>query len=95
MQKIVIDGSLLSTREALHEYLADELSFPAHYGGNLDALFDCLTEVEHPVEFVMEAPELLVENLGQYAVNLALVLHDAQSANPNIIFDFSFDEADL
>lgn len=33
--------------------LARELAFPAHFGGNLDALFDLLTtEVRGPLEIV-------------------------------------------
>ena len=28
-----------------HEYLAEKLDFPDYYGNNLDALYDCLTEM--------------------------------------------------
>ena len=50
---IVLDASRLRTRSAAHEYLKEQLHFPAYYGKNLDALYDCLTQLdETEVEFV-------------------------------------------
>ena len=45
MKEIIIDGSAIFTSADLLDALADALSFPAHYGKNLDALYDCLTEI--------------------------------------------------
>ena len=39
-----IDLKNITTKEALHDLLAKELSLPEHYGHNLDALHDVLTE---------------------------------------------------
>lgn len=50
---IILDASRLRTRSAAHEYLKEQLQFPAYYGKNLDALYDCLTQLdETEVEFV-------------------------------------------
>ncbi len=50
---IILDASCLRTRSAAHEYLKEQLQFPAYYGKNLDALYDCLTQLdETEVEFV-------------------------------------------
>lgn len=41
------------TRAALLARIARELGFPAHFGGNLDALFDVLTtDLAGPIEIV-------------------------------------------
>jgi ribonuclease inhibitor len=41
------------TRRAAFARLARELAFPAHFGANLDALFDVLTtDLEGPIEIV-------------------------------------------
>ena len=39
-----IDLTGISTKESFHALLAKELPLPDYYGGNLDALYDVLTE---------------------------------------------------
>ena len=46
MTQIILDGNVLSDAAAVHEYLMETLNFPEHYGKNLDALYDCLTDLE-------------------------------------------------
>lgn len=40
-----VDGWLATTRREVLDALGASLGFPAHYGRNLDALADCLSEV--------------------------------------------------
>jgi RNAse (barnase) inhibitor barstar len=47
MKKIILDFSGV-TEKNVHDYLKEKLSFPEHYGKNLDALYDCLTEISSP-----------------------------------------------
>lgn len=35
----------LKSRESMLKAIAATLGFPAHFGGNLDALYDCLTDM--------------------------------------------------
>lgn len=42
---ILLDARRLTVREEVHRYLKEMLSFPEYYGGNLDSLHDCLTEM--------------------------------------------------
>ena len=42
---ILLDARQLETREDAHPYLKKMLSFPEYYGGTLDSLHDCLTEM--------------------------------------------------
>ena len=41
----ILDGSQMTTRESAHEHLAKQLRFPDYYGKNLDALYDCVTNL--------------------------------------------------
>ena len=41
----ILDGSQMTTREAAHAHLAKQLRFPEYYGNNLDALYDCVTDL--------------------------------------------------
>ena len=35
-----------------HDYLKEALDFPDNYGKNLDALYDCLTEISCEIELI-------------------------------------------
>ena len=51
--KVTLDALRLQHKDEAHEYLRSSLNFPDYYGGNLDALHDCLTELDDvAVEFV-------------------------------------------
>ena len=45
MQKIMLDAQYLLEKETAHEYLKEKLALSDYYGKNLDALYDCLTEL--------------------------------------------------
>ena len=44
MKEIIIDCSQVKKAEDLHRLFRESLCFPDHYGNNLDALYDCLTD---------------------------------------------------
>lgn len=45
-----LDGKLIKKNG--HEYLVEVLDLPDYYGKNLDALYDCLCEMECEIELV-------------------------------------------
>ena len=70
-----IDAARLTDKASAHEYLAFSLGFPAHYGKNLDALADCLSELprdraiivinaNNATEYAERVIDVLVEILG-------------------------------
>lgn len=46
MKIIEVDCMAIPDRIAFHQVLANTLSFPVWYGTNLDALHDCLTDIQ-------------------------------------------------
>ena len=83
MKVVILDGSTAPTKEALHQHLARELHFPGWYGGNLDALFDCLTALSEEVTLTLDKAAL-TEALGPYAQRVGKVLTRAAEKNPKI-----------
>ena len=82
MKKVLLDCEKLLQREQAHLYLAQRLDFPDYYGKNLDALFDCLTEIGE-CTIVLEGGADLCNN-DSYVVKVLRVLEEAVRANPNL-----------
>ena len=45
MNRVQLSAAAWDTPEKAHAALADALAFPEYYGHNLDALHDCLTDM--------------------------------------------------
>ncbi len=56
MKKITLDGNILADATQVHSYLKEVLNFPEYYGNNLDALYDCLTDLEN-ISITITAPK--------------------------------------
>ena len=77
--RVELDGMCMTDRETAHDYLAQQLHFPAYYGRNLDALYDLLTELGEPIEIVIHNSDAMKEKLGSYGNNLLLTLTEAEN----------------
>ena len=56
MKQITLDGNILADAAQVHDYLKEVLNFPEYYEKNLDALYDCLTDL-NDTELIITAPE--------------------------------------
>ena len=78
MKAAVIDFSKFDDPRNVHAYLKETLSFPDYYGGNLDALYDCLTDIG-------EDTEILTASSGSgYESGFMQVLRDASLKNHHL-----------
>ena len=80
----VLDLETLMGREDLHRRLRELLPLPAWYGNNLDALYDCLTDLQEEVQLAILHSCLLQERLGAYGTAFMAVLTAAQQENPRL-----------
>lgn len=78
MKRINIDGKELVSPKALHDALAAALSFPEYYGGNLDALYDVLTDISEPICLAIENSADARSALDGYWWSFLEVFSDAQ-----------------
>ena len=82
MPVIELEGSML-TEENAHDYLKKMLHFPEYYGKNMDALFDCLTELP---EMEIRIHDFYVT--GYFHIRLKRVFQAAVRANHQLIIRF-------
>lgn len=59
MKTIELDFKELYTPRHIHEYIAQKLGFPEYYGKNLDALYDCLTDISEETEITIVNYDML------------------------------------
>ena len=76
MRECVIHGDRIESLQQLHRQLKEDLQFPDWYGGNLDALYDCLTELPEATLTIYHW-SALAETVGEKAEALRQVLTDA------------------
>ena len=88
MRIVIVDGCKIASYEELHKYLAWHLRFPLWYGNNLDALYDCLTDIQEPTAIQVINTNKLWENLGPASHGFFRVLQDAAKENPNLYVEY-------
>lgn len=59
MKRIELDFKDLFTPRQIHEYIAEKLDFPDYYGKNLDALYDCLTDICEDTHITIKNHDIL------------------------------------
>ena len=80
MKNMILDFENMHGRENTHVYLAQMLGFPEYYGKNLDALYDCLTELTDCTVSFSGVPQ-------GYGERVLEVFRDAAQANPGLMIE--------
>ena len=78
----ILDGAMMGTKEKAHAHMQEALGFPAYYGRNLDALYDCLTDMSGQICLYHTAE--MRRSLQAYGEKILRVLKDAQSEKLHI-----------
>ena len=94
MKKVILDFTCAETREEIHEILKRELDLPEYYGNNLDALYDCLTDIREDtavgIYYTIDGSPA-----GAYQERLRRVFSDVEEENSHLaVFFFTPYETD-
>ena len=80
-----IDLTGVENRTELHDRIEQGLPVPEWYGRNLDALYDCLTELPEPVHLVLKNWDAAAD----FAPGFESVFTDAQDFNPDFTVEYA------
>ena len=87
-RKIWLDADHLYNKDKVIEYFNELFEFPDYMGKNLDALSDCLSEVNEDTTFLLT--KKCVRNIceNSYAFKVLILLGNVVHENPhlNILF---------
>lgn len=86
MRSVILNCENLYECEQAHEYLAQMLDFPDYYGKNLDALFDCLTELGD-CTIALEG-EAALRQSDSYGAKVLKVFKEAAQANHHLRLEY-------
>ncbi len=86
MKTIILDVACMTLKSETHRYLKEKLGFPEYYGGNLDALYDCLTEMA-PTEIVF----VNTDQASEYFEKVHRVFEDAAKYSEALVVSDSHD----
>ena len=81
---VILEGSRMIDRVAVHNHLAERLQLPSYYGRNLDALYDVLTELGEETTIILRDPGAVAEQLGKYGEALLNAMQEAAERNPHL-----------
>ena len=84
MRILTIDCAGISDKAGFHAAVAEALHFPAHYGKNLDALHDCLTDIFTDTQIQFENWDALENALGSYTAAIQWAMTHAAEENPSL-----------
>ena len=84
MNRIILNGKRMITREVTHAYLKRKFDFPDYYGRNLDALWDLLSVWDKELLIVIINKAEIIENLNSYGNSLLKLFSELDDENRNI-----------
>lgn len=84
MKRVILDARRIDGMRGVHDAFREALDFPDYYGYNLDALYDCLTDLREEVAVEIPDPLALSKELGKRYGRLLAVLEDAAEENPAV-----------
>ena len=82
---VELNGLEMTDRQRTHDYIAEQLQFPAYYGKNLDALYDLLTERQESLEVRFLHSQEMKAKLGAYGSALLQTMQEAENDNLSFI----------
>lgn len=83
MKTVTVDGGAIFDAADLHDALSKALDLPQWYGRNLDALYDCLSELAEDTHLHIRNWHHVEFHLKDYSGKTVYVLHCAHEENPH------------
>ena len=82
---VIIDIDELNVRK--HEYLKEQFDFPDYYGNNLDALYDCMSEMDETRIIIIH-----MDDVNEFSLNVIKLFDEVADEYGNLIIEYQDEE---
>ena len=86
MKIIILDGRYMLTRAQAYDYINRIIQFPDYFGRNLDALADCLSELNSETLVIFIHKEEMLAALEGYGNKILDVFRDISAEEGTFAF---------
>ena len=86
MKIISLDGRMMLTRSSAYDYMNRVFQFPDYFGKNLDALADCLSELNEEAIVIFINRHDMLEALEGYGEKILDVFRDVSAEGGTFTF---------
>lgn len=83
MRELIINGEAMTSKSAMYNHLNRVFAFPNHFGNNLDALWDVLTEETEPTIIYFKQIAKLIEQMDGYGEKIIQVFQTLEQTTEN------------
>ena len=84
IKKIYLETDRFYNKEDMSDYLQEVFEFPEYFGRNLDAAYDCLSEVSEDTNIYIDRDGLIEMASDEYAYKVLRMLVDVCQSNPHL-----------
>lgn len=88
MVTVILDGREMGDQQVAHQYMKRALNLSAHYGENLDALWDELSTFHHPLSIRFTNVDDMLMSLGEYGKKLLELFKEIPMYNKAVAVHF-------
>ena len=81
-REIYLNAEKITNQKSMAKYMKKTFAFPDYFGGNLDALYDCLSEVDEETDVILDQNAVAAVCDNDYAYSVLMVMSRAAEDNP-------------
>ena len=85
---IRLDPDELTNKYDMYDFMCEHLDCPSHFGKNLDALHDILSEIDEEIDWIITMEDLQELSQDDYGYRTLMVIADACDENENLHLRF-------